>query len=542
MDSQGLITSLDSFFRWLFTGFSHTFQGLDLWLSHFVSTNPAYFLLLPEITLAILGCLLFLLMAVLPEKRSRILIPLIGYAAQIFSVVMTYYMMYTTSRYFSYALGQYWGGLETIDPFSLFWSQMIDWVTIIVILLSFRYAAVQKYRGEYFGLLTIAGVSLMFMVASSDVMSIYLMTEFSSIVLYVLVGFVRGNRRSNEALLKFFLIGSFSGILILFGAALLYGLTGSTNLYDMKYIFSAFRLYDPVAAVALTMIAAGMGFKLAVAPFHTWAPDTYEGAPTPVTAFISVAPKAAAVCVWIRFFLLGLAPLKLHWVVLVAVISAVTLVVGNLGALHQFNMKRLLAYSGISHMGYILMGICAAALQPLERTGVTLESDTQGFYAVTFYMLTYLFFNLGAFAVVSLLETRGISPDMREYRGLGRRSPFLASMMTLFMLALAGLPPTSGFVAKLVIFRAALLNPALLWLVIVAGVLTIVALYYYLKVVYYMWLVPPDEGAEPLPNIPLSDPQSIALLLTTGAVLLMFVMPGVFYEFANKSSFLNYKY
>ncbi|MGH8104017.1 MAG: NADH-quinone oxidoreductase subunit N, partial [bacterium] len=362
----------------------------------------------------------------------------------------------------------------------------------------------------------------------------------SSIVLYVLVGFIRGDRRSNEALMKFFLVGSFSGILILFGAALLYGLTGSTNLYDHKYILSSFTLYHPIAAVALTMIAAGMGFKLAIAPFHTWAPDTYEGAPTPITAFISVAPKAGAVCVWIRFFLLGLAPLKLQWVLLVAVLSATTLIVGNLGALHQMNLKRLLAYSSISHMGYVLMGICAAALQPLAQTGITLESETQGFFASVFYMLTYLFFNLGAFAVICLLETRGIAPNLQEYRGLGRRSPLLAVMMSIFMLALAGLPPTSGFPAKFIIFRAALASRELLWLVIVAGVMTVVALYYYVKVIYYMWLAPADDGAEPLPNIPLSDPQGLAIVITTGAVLLMFIMPTIFYEFANKSSFLNY--
>ncbi len=520
----------------LFDFISRSSEPLRLWMDHIVWQNPAYYLLLPEISLTIVGIFMIFLNAMLSDRRAKIVVPIVGISVQLFSIVMTYVMMYTTSRYFTFALGQFWGGLETVDPFSLFWDQMTDWTTIVVILLSMQYPAVDRVRGEYFGILTFASAAIMFMASSSDVFAIYLMTEFSSITLYVLVGMLKENRFSNEAVMKFFLVGSFAGILILFGAAILYGLTGTTNLYDYKFIFTNNPLLGPVAALALTLVAAGMGFKIAIAPFHNWAPDTYEGAPTPITAFISVAPKVGGICVWCRFFLLGLVAMKGEWVYLVAILSAATLLIGNLGALHQFNLKRLLAYSSIAHMGYVLMGIATGALQYAP----VLETDTDGFRAALFYMFAYLFFNLGAFAVVVFLESQGIAPDMRNYKGLVQRSPLLAFLMTLFMLALAGIPFTSGFIAKWVLFRAILQVPELLWLAVLAGVLTLLALYYYIKIPYYMFFFSPEGDAKPMILPPLYHPHSLALLICTAGVLLMSILPKVFYDFASNSYFLNY--
>jgi NADH-quinone oxidoreductase subunit N len=536
------VEKLNSILTAFFDALGQFFQPLMLRFHQLAWDHPAYYLLLPEIGLATAGVLILFLNAVLPERVNRWLLPTLAVLAQLYSITATYHMMYTTERFFNYALGQYWGGMETIDPFSLFWAQMIDWASILVILMSLRYPAIQKRRGEFFALLSITDIPIFFMVATSDLLAVYLMTEFTSIALYVLVSMSREDRLSNEATLKFFLIGSFSGMLMLFGCALLYGMTGTTNFYDFKYLFATSGLYQGVAAVAMALVGAGLGFKIALVPFHTWVPDIYEGAASPVSAFISVAPKVGGVCVWARFFLLGMAPLRDQWLVVMATLAVITLVVGALGALHQTNIKRLLGYSSISHMGFIILAFTASVylVQVAERKGIftVLETETLAFHAATFYLFMYLFFNLGAWVVVVFLERNGVAPEVSEWRGISVRSPLLAAMAATYFIALAGIPPTSGFFAKAVFF-VGLLESRLYSFAVLAAVVSVISLFFYVRPLYAMYLQEPDREANRIVLPPLWDPHSVALMFTFLAVVLGTLAPKMLFEFSSKSRFLN---
>ncbi len=519
---------------WFFKAIFRITEPWQLEFHRFANEHPGFYLLAPEIALVTGGLSLYILNVLLPKRWRRFWIFPVALSTQITSFAMTIHMIYTTSRFYTYNLGRYWGGQETIDPFSLFWAQTVDITAIIVILLSWRYRPLEPYLAEYYALLNFATASIMFMVASSDVMTIWIMTEFSSIMLYLLVALVRGKRVIAEGLLKFFLLGTFSGILILFGCAILFGLTGSTNLYDFKWMFTHFTIYNPVAALSLAFVGAGLGFKIGVAPFHFWLPDTFEAAPTPVVAFMAVAPKAGGLCVLARFLLVGLQPLKTQWLPVVTMLAILAMVVGTLGALHQMNIKRLLAYSGIAHMGFILSGVAVAATQTQG-----LETETVGFHAAVFYLYAYVFFNLGAFALVTFLETVGVAPEMSEYRGLASRSPLTSALMTIFLLALAGIPPTSGFWAKWFIFFAALSQGAYP-LVIVMALVTVVGLYYYARVLYWMYMVPADEDAKPLYTPPLYTAMAWGILFPTIGVVIMSIMTSTFYRYAETVMLLNW--
>jgi NADH-quinone oxidoreductase subunit N len=534
---------INAFLNYFFGFFRQVFEPLMLRFHDLAWNHPAYYLLIPEMGLAVAGILILFLNAVLPERINRWLLPSLAVLAQLYSITATYHMMYTTERFYSYALGQYWGGMETIDPFSLFWAQMIDWASILVILMSLRYPAIQKRRGEFFALLSVSDIPIFFMVATSDLLAVYLMTEFTSIALYVLVSLMREDKLSNEATLKFFLIGSFSGMLMLFGCALLYGMTGTTNFYDFKYLFATSGLYQGVAAVAMALVGAGLGFKIAIVPFHTWVPDIYQGAPSPVSAFISVAPKVGGVCVWARFFLLGMAPLSDQWLVLMSTLAVITIIVGALGALHQTNIKRLLGYSSIAHMGFIILAFSASVyfVQAAQQQGSgspPLETETLAFHAATYYLFMYLFFNLGAWAVVVFLERNGVSPEISEWRGLSVRSPLLAAMATVYFIALAGIPPTSGFFAKWIFF-VGLLESKLYLFAVLAAVVSVISLFFYVRPLYAMYLMEADRDAKQIVLPPVWDPHSIALILTFLAVVLGTVTPNVLFEFSSKSRFLN---
>ena len=509
-------------------------EGWQLSFHRFANEHPAFYLLSPEITLVTGGITLYLIHFLLPRKWLRFIVMPLALSTQLMSLSMTIHMIYVTSRFYTYNLGRYWGGQETIDPFSLFWAQTVDVIALIVILISFRYPPLEPYLPEFYALLNFATASIEFMVASSDVMTIWLMTEFSSIMLYLLIALVRGKRVIAEGLLKFFLLGTFSGILILFGCAILYGLTGSTNLYDFKWMFTYHELYNPIAALSLAFIGAGLGFKIGIAPFHLWIPDTFEAAPTPVVAFMSAAPKAGGLCVFARFLLLGLQPLKDFWIPVLILMAILGMVVGTFGALHQTNLKRLLGYSGVAHMGFMLSAIAVAASQ-----NKTLETESAGFHAAVFYIYAYVFFNLGAFAIITFLESQGIEPEMSAYSGLAYRSPFTAFLMTVFLLALAGIPPTSGFWAKWWVFFAAL-EESSYPLVVVMGAMTVLGLYYYARILYWMYMVPPKEGAEKFYTPPLSTAMAWGILIPTTGVFIMSFLAPIFYLYAQTVYLLNW--
>ncbi|MBC8514749.1 NADH-quinone oxidoreductase subunit N [bacterium] len=424
--------------------------------------------------------------------KERHWIPSLALFFQLFSIATTFAIIRLTSRHFTWNLGQFWGGMETFDPFSIFWELTIDIIVIFTILLAWDHPKLRKNRGEFFALLMIAGVSLMFMVASSDLLAIYVMTEFSSITLYLLVGFSREGARSGEAMLKYFLVGVFSGILILLAGALFYGLLGTTNLYDIYWLLDKGHPNEGLIGLALAVMVAGLGYKIAVAPFHQWFPDAVEGSPAPVGVFLALAPKVAGFCVWMRIFLLGLAPMTMHWTGILAGLAAITMTVGNLSALHQKNVKRMLAFSSIAHVGFVLMAIVAAAVAP----GIT-PFHSLGFQAALFYLFCYIFMNVGAFGVVSYLESKGIPPTLQGFRGLWRREAGMALLMLICLASLAGIPPTAGAWAKWSVFMAALETPQLVWLVAVGGLNTVIALYYYFKVAREMFLKQPEESGEP---------------------------------------------
>jgi len=366
-------------------------------------------------------------------------------------------------------------GTVTSDPFAALFRIFFCLGTGVVILTAINYfEQLPVGRGELYALLIFATLGMNLMAVSSDLVMIYLSIEFVSICGYVLAGYLKTDPRSNEAALKYFLYGAVCSAMMLYGMSLLYGATGETGIREIAARLDEASL--PLVLLSLVLILIGFGFKISMVPFHAWAPDVYEGAPTPVTAFLSVGPKAAGFAVLLRVLLTGLPQsTAASWIPLLAVLSAATMSVGNLGALRQTNIKRLLAYSSIAHAGYMLIGVVAFATE-----GV-------GLRAVLYYLLAYILMNLGAFGVAILVGLNVGSDDIAHWRGLARRAPLLSGMMAVFLLSLAGIPPTAGFVGKLFVFLAAIGSPNLWWLAVVGIANSVVSLYYYAKVIREMY-------------------------------------------------------
>jgi NADH-quinone oxidoreductase subunit N len=328
-----------------------------------------------------------------------------------------------------------------------------------------------------------AALGMMLMAAADDLIVIFLGLETMSIAVYALAGFLRRDPRSNEAALKYFLLGAFSTGFLLYGIALIYGATGSIKLEPIEAALTRPATDNALLLSGVGLLLIGFGFKVAAVPFHMWTPDAYEGAPTPVTAFMAVGVKIAAFAGFIRIFMAHLGPLGPQWTMVLWVMAALTMTTGNLAALVQTNIKRMLAYSAIAHAGYILVGMTAVAS---PRAGG----------AILYYLLGYAFTNLGAFAVVVALERRGAAHDnIADYRGLATRHPMLAAAMALFMLSLTGVPPLTGFFGKFYIFSAAL-DAHLLWLTIIAVINSVISAYYYLSVLIAIYAR--DGGVEPV--------------------------------------------
>jgi NADH-quinone oxidoreductase subunit N len=337
---------------------------------------------------------------------------------------------------------------------------------------------------------------------------------------YVLTGFLRGNRRSNEAAMKFFLLGAFSSGLLLYGMSLLYGIGNSTNLAVIAERLADRPSPDPLSWMAMITLLAGLFFKIAAVPFHQWTPDAYEGAPTSITAFISVAPKAASFAILLRILLVGMWPLRLEWQVLMMGVAGATMVVGNLAAITQTNIKRFFGYSTISHVGYLLLGLVAAA-----------DGNPEGLTAVAIYLLVYSFMNLGAFAVIIMMRRKNLVGDeIDDLSGLMARAPGSAILMLIFLLSLAGIPPTAGFIGKYFIFLS-LIQTRHYFLAVLAVAFAVVALYYYFRIVVAMFM------KNPLETVPLatSPGVSVALGITLGMTLIVGVYPQPFIVLAREA-------
>ena len=397
----------------------------------------------------------------------------------------------------------------------LLWGDMLrhDWIGFIFKMLFIFGAAITALfamdvdtlgkRGEFYLLLLVATIGMNLMATSADLIMLYLAIETTSIPLYVLAGFFKKDDKSTEAGFKYFLFGAMTSALLLYGFSLLYGFTGVTGLYELAVVIQSGSIATPVILVSLLLILIGFSFKISAVPFHFWAPDVYEGAPTPVAGFLSTASKAAGFAVLVRVLIGTFPALSGQWTMLLAIIATITMTLGNAIALAQKNIKRLLAYSSIAHAGYIMVGLVT-----FSELGVT---------SMIFYLIAYLVTNLAAFGiVVTAWRTLG-SDDLEAYDGLSRRSPGLALAMLVAFLSLAGMPPFGGFIAKVLVFAAAV-KADLVWLAFVGILNSIVGLYYYLVVLKRVYLYRSDEEEKP---IPMSTPYRFALVVLTVGIILL---------------------
>jgi len=400
-------------------------------------------------------------------------------------------------------------GLIVTDSFFLFFSSVFLLAAALVILMSIRYLEVEEeHGGEYYALILFATVGMMFLASGVDLITLFIGLELMAISFYLLTGYLRRDRRSTEAALKYFLLGVFSTGLLAYGFSLFYGVSGSTSIYRVADAVTQRGVNDPVVFLAMVTVAAGVFFKVAAVPFHQWAPDAYEGAPTPITAFISVGSKAASFALLLRLFLIPIAPLREHWELLLAVVAVATMTLGNLAAINQTNIKRLLAYSSIGHVGYILLGLVAG--NETGRTGIAV------------YIFAYAAMTLGAFAVVTAMRRVDLIGDnIDDMRGLMGKNPGAAVLMLIFLLSLTGIPPTVGFLGKYYIFLS-LIQTEHYYLAVFAALYVVVALYYYFRVVVAMFLQPERE-----PGRMLLAPGLVAALVVS---FLLTLAPGIYPE------------
>jgi NADH-quinone oxidoreductase subunit N len=421
-------------------------------------------------------------------------------------------------------------GLLAIDGFGFFFKVLFLLSAVVTVLMSPRYLDVERASpGEYYFLVLCATLGMMFMAGGIDLITLFIGLETMAVSFYILAGYLRPSRRSNEAAVKYFVLGAFSLAILLYGMSLLYGLTGTTHL---RAIAPALLAADTglLLPFAVILLVAGLGFKIAAVPFHMWAPDVYEGAPTPVTAFLSVGSKAASFAMLLRIFIEGLPAFRLDglgvawgtpfgWAAFFYLLAIATMAIGNLAALTQTNTKRMLAYSSIAHAGYILIGIVAGT--------------TRGVTAALVYLGIYMFMQFGAFAVVVMLRrTDAVGDELKDLTGLARTHPGAAIAMLVFMLSLGGIPPTAGFMGKLWIFGAAI-DAGYVWLAVIGVLNSALSLYYYVRVVVYMWISEP--AAAPVPFR--ISPALVAVLVVAVVGSVLFgVYPRHLFEFAEASA------
>jgi NADH-quinone oxidoreductase subunit N len=412
-----------------------------------------------------------------------------------------------------------------VDHFALYFFYLFLAATAVAILMSVSYLETEnENHGEYYALMLLSVAGMMCMAAGFDIVLIFIGLELMAISTYVLVGFLRRDRRSNEAALKYLLLGAFSSGIFAYGLSLLYGLTGSTNLGAIQQILVRQVLgtpYKPVAVIALVTTITGLLFKIAAIPFHQWAPDAYEGAPTSITGFMSVAVKAAGWAMLLRILVGGLYPMRSTWVPLLVFVSIATMTGANLAALTQTNTKRLLAYSSIAHVGYMLLGLIA---------GTPTDANTDGIKGILIYLLVYTFMNLGAFGVLTSLRHRKVIGDeLDDLNGLYSRAPVEAVFMLVFLLSLAGIPPLAGFYGKYFIFLS-LIETGHYTLAALGVLYSVFGLYYYLKIANAMLMRQPEKGEE---HLPVSLTMRAAIAVSAIATLYIGLLPNSFIQMVN---------
>jgi NADH-quinone oxidoreductase subunit N len=480
--------------------------------------NPALVLpvvdlrpLLPMLVLAATAAIVIVL-DLLPPRERKDHLGFVSALGVVLTLVMTYWMTFAIGG------GELRGfrGMVVLDPFALFFNIVIGYATGLVILLSMDYIRREgQEAGEFYILVLLSALGMMLMASAGDLIIVFLGLETMSIALYVLTGFFRHRLEAGEASMKYFLMGAFASAFFLYGIALIFGATGSTNLDRIANAVAAGAGRDPMLAIGFGLLLVGFGFKISAVPFHMWAPDAYEGAPTSITAFIATGSKAAAFASLLRVLLTALRGAPLDWPMLMWGMAAITMTVGNVVALAQQNLKRMLAYSSIAHVGYMLVGVVAGG--------------SLGNGAVLFYLLVYTFTTAGAFGAILLLERNGREAvQLADYGGLATRHPVLAVALSVFLLSLIGIPPTAGFVGKFYLFGAAV-KSGYVWLAVIGVLNSAVAAYYYLRLIVFMYMREP-EGA-PTVMAP-SFSGALALVVALWGVVQLGVAPGPLFDLA----------
>ncbi len=463
----------------------------------------------PEIVVVLTAALVIVVDAALDRERARAASPFLTVAGLLVALVAGPLVS---------APGAYFSGYVMVDQFALFFRAVFILLAIFATLVAPAYLERKGLAsGEYYATVLFSTVGAMTIALSTDLITLFVGLELMTIPVYVLAGMQRHDRFSNEASLKYFLLGAFSSAILVYGFAWLFGLSGSTRYEDIAAQVARTGIGDPATIVALGLVTAGLAFKAAAVPFHQWTPDAYEGAPTPATAFMSVAPKAAAFAAILRVLVSGMGPLVSEWAAVFAVIAALTMTLGNVVALVQSNTKRMLAYSSIAHTGYIFAAVAATAAG--QSAGA----------AVLFYVFAYGLMNLGAFACLLYFDiegTRGATLD--ELNGFARREPLGALAFAVFLVSLTGIPPTVGFVAKFFVIQP-VLDAHFVWLAVVLALNAVLAAFYYLRVVVHMYMYDP-EGALP----PLVSPRllSFSLAVSAVAVVVLGIIPNSLYQWA----------
>ncbi len=473
--------------------------------------NVDYIRILPELVLTLFGIAVMMIDPLLKPGASRKSLGLLSFVGTLVAIGAAFYQV----NYYGLA----WFGMVRVDSFSIFFHVLIPAISAVCILASLEYLDTQKINsGEYYGLILFGTVGMVLMSAAVELVLIFIALEISSISTYILAGYRRRTASSTESSIKYFLLGSFATAFFLYGVALMFGATGST---DILKIHQALNSGNPgiLAYIAVALMIVGLGFKVASAPFHIWTPDVYEGAPAPIVALMSTGPKAAAFAVLLRVLF---ATTTTSWFWLIWISAALSMTLGNFGALIQNNVKRMLAYSSIAHAGYLLVAFAA--------------SNEIGVSAAIFYTASYAAMNVGAFAVVSHFASTGERyVTMDDYAGLGKRAPLLAFTLTIFLLSLIGIPATAGFLAKYYVFTAAMSGAsvahptALVWLTIIGVINSAVASYYYLRLIVVMYM---REQTVAEPPAPASPTMRIALVVAAIATIYLGVVPGRVLDYA----------
>lgn len=486
--------------------------------ANFAPTGEEYLRILPEIVLTLAGLVIMFLAALQKDgEENRGLFSTVTAAALVAALAGALISNGTPGTAFNKML--------IVDGFATFFRVLVIGVGLLTLLASGNYLRGERANSaEYFALVLFSICGQSILAASNELIMVFIGIEISSIASYILAGYLRDDKRNNESALKYFLLGSFATAFLLYGVAWIYGMTGTTNLADIRA-----ALLRPVDAGSMVLIGTaaalmfvGFAFKVSAAPFQIWAPDVYQGAPAPVSAFMSAGPKAAAFAVFLRVYITAFGPIANRWEPFVWGSAILTMIIGNFAALTQTNIKRLLAYSSIAHAGYVMVAITA-------------HSEI-GTAAAMFYLAAYAFMNIGAFAVVTYFARQGEKyVNVDDLAGLGSRQPMIAAMMTVFLLSLIGVPLTGGFFGKFYIFKAAL-DSNLVWLTVIGLLNSAVAAYYYLRIIVVMYF---QEPGEPAANAaPVTSGLRIAIVASALGTLLLGIFPGWLLDFAGKSATL----